>query len=164
MAQRIKCQSDTKIIYNYLNGKPKKTLDAEFNYPADWPENYADDGGKLYGVKASILFSLAIALGYKNNQKKEFNSGIEIANKDSFPKYLMPIINAIAIYDSEEGLDILMKECPELRINAEEYANGGITILNSLYQKNMDGIINDFHLEIKQIIEEKDILNRIEKL
>ena len=165
MAERIKCKKDTKIIYNYLNGKPKNIRDDEFNYPTDWPENYEEDEGKLYGIKSSTLFSLALATGVKNNEKKPIGvGGVELSNKENFPDYLMPIMNAIAIYDSEDGIDVLKKEFSDITKDAEEYANGGIHSLNSEYQNNMDGIINEWHMEIEQIIEDERIIERIDNL
>ena len=163
MRERLICQKDTKIIYNYLKGKEKNTNDEEFNYPDDWPRNYENDGGKLYNLKASILFSLALAIGYKKGKKKAIDSNKDLSNKKEIDFDLMTIIEAIAIY--EDGLDILKEEdLGEIYRNAEEYANGGIEYLNEEYQDNMDGIINDWHLEIEKTIKEKNILEKVKNL
>lgn len=163
MRERLICQKDTKIIYNYLKGKEKNVKDEEFNYPNDWPRNYESDGGKLFNIKASTLFSLALAIGYKKDNKKTIDSNKDLSNKKDIDYDIMTIIEAIAIY--EEGLDILKEDdLGEIYKSAEEYANGGIEFLNEEYQENMDGIINDWHLEIEKIMEEKNILERVKNL
>lgn len=163
MRERLICQKDTKIIYNYLKGKEKNPNDEEFNYPEDWPRNYEGDGGKLFNIKASTLFSLALAIGYKKGEKKSIDSTKELSNKKDIDYDVMTIIEAIAIY--EESLDILKEDdLGEIYKNAEEYANGGIEFLNEEYQENMHGIINDWHLEIENIIKEKKILEKVKNL
>ena len=95
-SDRIKCQKDTKIIYDYLNGKYDIIS-------KDYPKNI----GALNGIKHSRLFTLALAYGINNGTKSELKVKEDLANKTSFEDYLITLINAIAIYESDEGTNIL---------------------------------------------------------
>lgn len=160
MSERIKCQKDTKIFYNYLRGFKKNDEDPEFNYDDDWPVNE----GPLNNIKLSTLFALAFAFGYKNNLKKEISNYKDLSNPVNFEDFLMPMIDSIAIYGSDDGVDVLKAESKEIYNDAEEYANGGISKLMEDYIEDMDVIINEWHLDIDDMIEEKDIFNKIDTL
>ena len=123
MSERIKCQKNKKIIYNYLTGSPKNPEDSEFNYDDDWPIN----DGPLSGVKLSNLFGLALSVGYAN-------------------------------------INILNEESKEIYLVSQEYANAGIDILLEEYIENMDTIIDEWHSDIDDYIEDNDVLEKISNL
>ena len=158
MRERISCQKDTKMIYNYLSGFKKNVNNEEYNYPDDWAENR----GQLNGVKLSTIFALAFSKGYANNKRKELSSLKDLSNPTNFENYLMPMINAIAIFN--EGTDIMDEDPSEIYVNAEEYANEGIHILFDEYQDNMEDIIDEWHSDIDEIIAENQLLEQIENL
>lgn len=160
MSERIKCQKDKKIIYNYLKGSKFNNEDPEFDYDAKWPDNV----GPLKNIKLSTIFALAFSIGYKNNSKKKISLYKDLSNPTNFEDFLMPMINAVAIVGHENKEDILNKELRDVYKNAEEYANGGIDILLEEYIEDMDTIINDWHLEIDDIIKNENIFNKIENL
>ena len=161
MSERIKCQKDKKIIYNYLRGFKKNDEDAEFDYDNQWPDN----NGPLKNIKLSTIFALAFSIGYKNNQKEELSTLKDLSNPTNFEDFLMPMINSIAIINSDEDREeILHKEPRDIYKNAEEYANSGVDLLLSDYIEDMDTIITDWHLDIDETIQQKDIFNKIENL
>lgn len=158
MSERISCQKDTKIIYNYLSGFKKNENSDEYNYPKDWPDNK----GQLNGIKLSTIFALAFSMGYANNKRKELSSFKDLSNPTNFEDYLMPMINAIAMFN--EGTEIMDEEPSEIYVNAQEYANEGIHILFDEYVDNMDDIIDEWHTDIDEIITENQIFEQIEEL
>ena len=161
MSSRIKCRASKKIIYNYLNGAEKNVNKPDYNYPDDFPDN----DGPLKDVKLSTLFMLAFALGYNNHVTDEITNPYEyLANKDSFDNYLLPLVKAIAIYESDKGIDILHEDDETIYDFAEQYANAGIDILNEKYQENMENIIGDFHMEIDNMIVNKHIFKKVADL
>jgi len=161
MNERVKINKKNKIYYNYFKGDEKNPEEAEFNYPDEWPENT----GQLEGITQDNTFALAFALGFKNQDKDFSNSTLELFNPPkSFEKFLLPMINAIAIYESDEGVDVLNEDPQDVYITAQQYANSGIVSLHELYIDDMEGIINDWHIEIEKIIKEKDIINKIDEL
>ena len=160
MSERIQCQKDKKIIYNYLKGDKRNSEDPESNFDTEWPDNI----GPLKKIKLSTIFALAFSIGYKNKLKKPISTRKDLSNPNNFEDFLMPLINTVAIIDSDTKEEILDKETKEIYKSAEEYANGGIDILLKTYIEDMDTIINDWHLEIDDIIKEKDIFNKIENL
>lgn len=158
MSERISCQKDTKMIYNYLSGTKKNANNEEYNYPNEWPDN----NGQLNGVKLSTIFALAFSIGYANNKRKKVSSSKDLSNPTNFEDYLMPMINAIAIFN--EGTDIMNENASEIYVNAEEYANGGIHLLFEEYIDNMDDIIDEWHSDIDEIIAEKHLFEQLEEL
>lgn len=160
MSERIKCQKDKKIIYNYLKGSKKNDEDVEFDYDNSWPDN----NGPLKNIKLSTIFALAFSIGYKNNLKESLSSQKDLSNPVNFEDFLMPMINSIAILNSDDGEEILHKEVRDIYKNAEEYANGGVDLLLNDYIEDMDTIINDWHLSIDETIKQNDIFNKIENL
>ncbi|MBR6993804.1 MAG: hypothetical protein IKH85_07000 [Methanobrevibacter sp.] len=160
MSERIKCQKDKKIVYNYLRGFKKNNEDTEFDYDKSWPDN----DGPLKNIKLSTIFALAFSMGYKNNLKETLSSQKDLSNPTNFEDFLMPMIKSVAIINSDEKEEILNKELRDIYKNAEEYANAGIDLLLNEYIEDMDAIINEWHLDIDEIINEKDIFNKIENL
>lgn len=158
MSERISCQKDTKMIYNYLSGFKKNENNEEYNYPDEW----VDNNGQLNGVKLSTIFALAFSIGYANNKRKKLSSLKDLSNPTNFENYLMPMINAIAIFNG--GTDIMDKELSEIYVDAQEYANGGIHILFDEYMDNMDDIIDEWHSDIDEIIIENHLLEQLEEL
>ena len=157
MSSRIKCRDSKKIIYNYLNGAEKDVNKPDYNYPDD----FLDNEGPLKDVKLSTLFMLAFALGYNNQVTEKTNPYEYLANQDSFDNYLLPLVKAIAIYESEKGIDILLEDEEVMYDFAQQYANAGIDILNEKYQENMTNIIDDFHMEIDKMIVDKHIFKKV---
>lgn len=161
MNERIKCNKKNKIYYNYFKGDEKNSEEPEFNYPEDWPQN----NGKLGNIAQHYSFALALAMGIKDNKKDLSNSTLELFNPPkNFEKFLLPLINAVAIFESDEGIDVLNNDPQEIYLVAQQYANEGIQHLHELYLEDMDGIINDWHIEIDQMIKNKNILDKIEEL
>lgn len=159
MSERIKCQKDKKIIYDYLTGSSKNPDGSEQDY-GDWPNN----DGPLVGVKLSNLFGLAFSIGYSNNSREIISVFNDLSNPVNFDEYLMPMIESIAIHDSHKDIAILNEESKEIYSVSQEYANAGIDILLDEYIENMDTIIDEWHSDIDDYIEEKDILDKIENL
>lgn len=160
MSERIKCQKDTKIFYNYLKGSKKNEDEPEFDYDDSWPIN----NGPLKNIKLSTLFALAFSIGYKYRLREEISNYKDLSNPVNFEDFLMPMIDSVAIYDANNDLEILNKDKKEIYNAAEEYANGGIHKLMEDYLEDMDSIINEWHLDIDELIEEKDIFDKIQKL
>ena len=160
MSSRIKCRDSKKIIYNYLNGAEKDVNKPDYNYPDHFPDN----DGPLKDVKLSTLFMLAFALGYNNQGTEKTNPYEYLANPDSFDNYLLPLVKAIAIYESDKGIDILLEDEEVMYDFAQQYANAGIDILNERYQENMKNIIDDLHMEIDNMIVNKHIFKKVSDL
>lgn len=160
MNERVKINKKNKIYYNYFKGDEKNPEEAEFNYPDEWPENT----GQLKDITQDYSFALALALGIKKDKKDLSNSTLELFNPPkSFEKFLLPMINAVAILESDEGVDVLNNDPQEIYIAAQQYANEGILTLHELYLEDMEGIINDWHIEIEKTIKDKDIINKIDE-
>lgn len=160
MSERIKCQKNKKIIYNYLTGSPKNPEDSEFNYDDEWPIN----DGPLSGVKLSNLFGLALSIGYANNSREKISSFKDLSNPVNFEDYLMPMIESIAIQESTKDIKILNDESKEIYAVSQEYANAGIDLLLEDYVENMDTIIDEWHSDIDDCIEDNNILEKIGNL
>lgn len=161
MNERVKINKKNKIYYNYFKGDEKNSEEEEFNYPDDWPQN----DGKLSNIHQHYSFALALASGIKEGKKDSSNSTLELFNPPkSFEKFLLPMINAVAIFESDDGLDVLNNDPQEIYVSAQQYANGGIQSLHELYLEDMDGIINDWHIEIDQIVKNKNIFDKIDDL
>ncbi len=146
------------MIYNYLAGFKKNASNEEYNYPDDWVDNI----GQLNGVKLSSIFALAFSIGYANNKRKELSSLRDLSNPTNFADYLMPMINAIAIFN--EGTEIMNEDSSKIYVNAQEYANEGIHILFDEYVDNMEDIIDEWHSDIDEIIAENRLFEQIEEL
>lgn len=160
MSKRIRCRDSKKIIYNYLNGAEKDVNKKDYNYP----DYFLDNVGPLKDVKHSTLFMLAFAMGYNNQITEKTNPYEFLANPDSFDNYLLPLVKAIAIYESDEGIDVLHEDAEVMYDFAQEYANAGIDILNEKYQENMMNIIDDLHMEIDKMIVNKHIFKKVSDL
>lgn len=160
MSKRIRCRDTKKIIYNYLNGAEKDVTKDDYNYPESFPENV----GPLKDVKHSTLFMLSFALGFNNQSTEKTNPYEFLANPDSFDNYVLPLIKAIAIYESDEGIDVLHEDEEYFYEFAQEYANAGVDLLNEKYQNNMMNIIDDFHMEIDKMIVDKHVFKKVSDL
>jgi len=112
---------------------------------------------ELKGYEFAYLFIIAMAYGVYYNKRKPIPSK---STKRSIPKYVSLIekefewlIKAIAINYSKEGLNVIPNEAEIYKI-VEEYANGGIEIIEKILKESRPG-------EFKIIMERE--LNKIQK-
>ena len=85
-------------------------------------------------------------------------------NKTNFGETLPSLINALAITKSSKGIEILAEDPVDIYQVAEEYANGGLDLLNSEYLENGDEFIELLRLKILNFNKDNKILNKLEEL
>ncbi len=119
--------------------------------------------GPLKGLVASEVFLLAIAMGYSEG-KTSIDSSDSFVKPEDFVDNLVPIVNAIAIAENDYNPNILAEDKKVIYNYAEEYANTGIHLLKKQYDDNEDEILTMWYNEIVDLVEIKDIINRIDEL
>ena len=110
------------------------------------------------------IFSLALAYGYSNNIKFPIETKDNFLNMENFGKNLLSLIDALAISKSDEGVHILAEDNSEVYVFAEEYANGGLELLNSDYIGHEDEFIEKLRLRILKLNKNDELLNKIKEL
>ncbi|MBQ3422305.1 MAG: hypothetical protein IJH34_11710, partial [Romboutsia sp.] len=110
------------------------------------------------------VFTLALAYGYMNNIKLPLDIKDNFINAENFGKNLPSLINALAISKSDEGIQILAEDSSKIFEIAEEYANGGLPLLNSEYMGKEDQFIEKLRLSILKYNKDGRILNKIEEM
>ena len=110
------------------------------------------------------IFLLALAFGYERDLRVPINKKDDFINKINFGETLLPLINALAITHSEKGLEILGETSDEIYEIAEEYANGGLEILNSEYLDNHTEFIELLRLKILNLNKDNEIINKLNEM
>ena len=85
-------------------------------------------------------------------------------NSENFGDNLPSLINALAISKSEEGIQILAEDTSKIFEVAEEYANGGLPLLDSEYVGKEDQFIEKLRLLILKHNKDDRILKKIEEM
>lgn len=93
---------------------------------------------ELKGYEMAYLFIIAMAYGVHYDKKKSINNPIRSISRSFIEKDFEWLIRAIAIASSKEDIDIISDEAKIYEI-AEEYANGGIEIIENLIKKSKPG-------------------------
>ena len=101
-----------------------------------------------------MINGIRIPLGKKDN----------FVNKTNFGETLPALINALAITKSTKGIQILAEDPVDVYQVAEEYANGGLDLLNSEYLENGDDFIEMLRLKILDFNKDDRILNKLDEL
>lgn len=110
------------------------------------------------------IFNLAMALGYMKNIKIPLTTKDNFLNKTNMGKDLPALITSLAITKSEDGIEILSKDSSEIYDVAEQYANGGLEILNSMYVGHETEFIETLRLHILKLNKDDKILKKLEEL
>ena len=119
--------------------------------------------GPLKGLIASEVFLLAIVKGY-GKERLPIDSAYFFVKPEDFIDDLIPIVNAIAIKEENDNPKVLNEDKAFIYKIAEEYANTGIHILKDEYDEKGDSLLTDWYNEIVDLVEVKDIINRINSL
>ena len=85
-------------------------------------------------------------------------------NKTNFGETLPALINALAITKSSKGVEILAEDPVDVYQVAEEYANGGLDLLNSEYLENGDDFIEILRLKILEFNKDNRILKKLDEM
>lgn len=127
--------------------------------------NLRKNDGPLKGIWSSEIYVLAMALGFAEGKKTPIEGGSsQVSKPDDFCDSLIPLTNAISVFENEGEIEILKRSNSEIFKISDEYANTGITILEEKYFGNENNFILDLHNEIIDIFEQKNILEKIKKL
>ena len=102
----------------------------------------------LYGDKMTNTFILAMALGYKNNAHKKILKPSNSIPTEKFSEGDIWMMVALYMQTKNKNLDALY-DTDKILENAEEYANGGIDYLYTLYRKSKNPI-EDLEAEFRQ--------------
>lgn len=142
VTNRLSRDDSTRKIYNDLMKRP----------------------GPLHKLSLKDIFTLALALGYENNVKVPLLNKEQFINDTNFGKILPQLLTSLAITSSSKEIDILSEKPSEIYKYAEEYANGGLEILNAEYVGYEDQFIEKLRLKIQKANKNNKILNDLEKL
>lgn len=110
------------------------------------------------------IFTLALAFGYMEDIRLSLDSKDNFLNSENFGDNLPSLINALAISKSEEGIQILAEDTSKIFEVAEEYANGGLPLLDSEYVGKEDQFIEKLRLLILKHNKDDRILKKIEEM
>ena len=110
------------------------------------------------------IFALALAYGYQNNIKLPLEKRKQFIRSENFGKNLPALLKALAVSKSEKGIEILAENTPEIYNFAEQYANGGLDLLDSDYSGNTDEFIEKLRLRILKLNKDDKILKKLEEL
>lgn len=108
---------------------------------------------ELKNKEMAYLFIIAMAYGVYNNNRKPIKDPKRSITTSFIEKDFEWLIKAVAISKSKEGIDIISDEAEIYQI-AEEYANGGIEIIEGILKRSKPG-------EFKITMEQE--LNKIQK-
>lgn len=110
------------------------------------------------------IFALSMAFGYLNDIKMPISSKDNFLNKTNMGKNLPALITSLAITKSDDGIEVLAKDSSEIYDVAEQYANGGLEILNSEYVGNETEFIEKLRIHILKLNKNDRILKKLEEL
>lgn len=110
------------------------------------------------------IFALALAFGYMEDIRLSLDTKDNFLNSENFGDNLPSLINALAISKSEEGIQILAEDTSKIFEVAEEYANGGLPLLDSEYVGKEDQFIEKLRLLILKHNKDDRILKKIEEM
>ena len=142
---RLSRENGTNVVYNNLLNRSGPLSSEKKKYTRD-------------------IFRLALAYGYINDIRLPLESKDNFVNKTNFGETLPSLINALAITKSSKGIEILAEDPVDIYQVAEEYANGGLDLLNSEYLENGDEFIELLRLKILNFNKDNKILNKLEEL
>ena len=110
---------------------------------------------ELKGKDMAFLFAIAFAYGVHNKKRKKLGpSTIGSITKNALDKNFEYLIKAVAI--SEEGVDVIPDE-KRVYVIAEEYANGGIEIIQKIIGEIEPGLFQKtMEMEITKITKKKN--------
>lgn len=145
VASRLSREDGTNITYNGLLERPGPLSNKKKKYTRD-------------------IFTLALAFGYDMDIRTPIEIKDNFANKENFGETLPSLINALAITKSGEGIDILGENPSDIYRVAEEYANGGLELLNSEYLNGADEFIEKLRIKILDLNKDDRILKKLEEL
>lgn len=110
------------------------------------------------------IFTLAMAFGYINDIRMPIGSKDNFVNKSNMGDILPALITSLAITKSDEGIEVLGKDSSDIYSVAEQYANGGLEILNSEYVGNEAEFIEKLRIQILKLNKDDRILKKLEEL
>jgi hypothetical protein len=84
------------------------------------------------GREAKNIFMISMALGCINKSKKKVDRPVGLLNTNTFSDEDLLFMVAIAVEESNKGLNVL-NNVPEIKRIASEYANGGLNYLEDLF-------------------------------
>lgn len=142
---RLSRENGTNIIYNDLLNRSGPLSSDKKKYTRD-------------------IFRLALAYGYINDIRLPLETKDNFVNKTNFGETLPALINALAITKSDKGVEILADDPVNVYQVAEEYANGGLDLLNSEYISNGDEFIEILRLKILDFNKDNKILDKLKEL
>ena len=142
---RLSRENGTNVIYNDLL-KRSGPLNSE-------NKKYSRD-----------IFTLALAYGYVNDIRLPLEIRDNFVNKINFGETLPALINALAITKSSKGIEVLAEDPVDVYQVAEEYANGGLDLLNSEYAADADEFIEILRLKILDFNKDDKILKKLDEL
>jgi len=123
----------------------EKSVYEEFN-------RLAQKDSPLSSKQAKHIFMLAMALGFKNELRSRIETKKELVRLEYVHDNEKSVINALAVH--EEGLAVLLDKNRVYRI-AEEYASGGIKLLNEMvFSKKGGSFIKKLESDLLQEYEE----------
>lgn len=142
---RLSRENGTNVIYNDLLNRSGPLSSEKKKYTRD-------------------IFRLALAFGYLNDIRLPIESKDNFVNKTNFGETLPALINALAITNSDKGIEILAEDPVDVYQVAEEYANGGLDLLNSEYISNGDEFIEILRLKILDFNKDDKIIDKLKEL
>lgn len=145
VANRLSRDKDTRSTYNEL---------LERSGPLN-------KGNKRY---SRDIFILALAYGYINNIRIPLEKSEQFVNYENMGDNLPVFLKALGITNSDEGVEILSAIPSEIYEVSEQYANGGLDLLNSEYVGHEDEFIENLRLKIIELNDNDKILDKVKEL
>ena len=142
---RLSRENGTNVVYNNLLNRSGPLSSEKKKYTRD-------------------IFRLALAYGYINDIRLPLQTKDNFVNKTNFGETLPALINALAITKSSKGVEILAEDPVDVYQIAEEYANGGLDLLNSEYLENGDDFIEILRLKILEFNKDNRILEKLDEM
>ena len=143
---RLHRENGANVVYNNLLER-----DGPLNRKN---KNYAKD-----------IFTLSVAYGYKNKTKIPLGKNSDdFLNAVNWGDNLHVIVKALAISKSPKGIQVLAEDNSEINSFVEEYANGGLELLNADYVGNEDEFIEKLRLFILEANKKDKILKKLESM
>lgn len=110
---------------------------------------------ELKGYEMAYLFMIAMAYGVYFNETKPIKKPKRSISKAFVENEFGWLVNAVAISSNKDGVDIISDKAEIYKI-AEEYANGGIDIIEKILKKSKPGeFISEMEKELNKIQKEK---------
>lgn len=110
------------------------------------------------------IFLLALAYGYQNNVKLPLEKRKQFIRSENFGKNLPPLVKSLAVSKSDMGIEILAENTPDIYDCAEQYANGGLDLLDSEYSANTDEFVEKLRLRLLKLNKGDRILKKLDEL